>query len=156
MAATSRRRSPRTTSSRREAHSARTPARLRDIVTERAVTCTSERGDLTLVTPALLVRRACVCVLFSRTYDISIVYDKYYRTPRVYLFGYDEHRQPLTTDQIMQDISADHANKVSNGKTWDVADWMCAVTAGWLWQTAECALPPCVAGCPSFLPPLRP
>lgn len=44
---------------------------------------------------------------------MSIVYDKYYRTPRVYLFGYDEHRQPLTPEQIMQDISADHANKVS-------------------------------------------
>lgn len=44
------------------------------------------------------------------------MYDKYYRTPRVYLFGYDEHRQPLTTDQIMEDISADHANKVKGGK----------------------------------------
>ena len=59
----------------------------------------------------LFVRHA-VHASSSRTYDISIVYDKYYRTPRVYLFGYDEHRQPLTTDQIMEDISADHANKV--------------------------------------------
>ena len=76
-----------------------------------------------------------------RTYDLSITYDKYYRTPRVWLFGYDEvsscsallyhslacrtdrsalrllccqHRQPLTPAQIMQDISADHANKVSS------------------------------------------
>jgi ubiquitin-like-conjugating enzyme ATG3 len=47
----------------------------------------------------------------TRTYDLSIVYDKWYRTPRVYLFGYDEHRQPLTPNQIMEDISADHANK---------------------------------------------
>jgi len=47
----------------------------------------------------------------TRTYDLSIVYDKWYRTPRVYLFGYDEHRQPLTPKQIMEDISADHANK---------------------------------------------
>ena len=51
-------------------------------------------------------------IVKTRTYDISIVYDKYYRTPRVYLFGYDEHRQPLTPEQIMEDISADHANKV--------------------------------------------
>ena len=50
-------------------------------------------------------------IVKTRTYDISITYDKYYRTPRVYLFGYDEHRQPLTPDQIMEDISADHANK---------------------------------------------
>ncbi len=37
---------------------------------------------------------------------------RYYRTPRVWLFGYDERRQPLTPAQIMEDISADHANKV--------------------------------------------
>jgi len=47
----------------------------------------------------------------TRTYDISIAYDKYYRTPRVYLFGYDEHRRPLNADQIMEDISGDHAGK---------------------------------------------
>jgi len=47
----------------------------------------------------------------TRTYDLSITYDKYYQTPRVFLFGYDEHRQPLTSDQIMEDISADHVNK---------------------------------------------
>mmetsp|Transcript_12293 Transcript_12293/g.18326 ORF Transcript_12293/g.18326 Transcript_12293/m.18326 type:complete len:386 (+) Transcript_12293:114-1271(+) len=47
----------------------------------------------------------------TRTYDISITYDKYYRTPRIFLFGYDRDRQPLTPKQIMEDISADHANK---------------------------------------------
>jgi len=50
-------------------------------------------------------------IVKTRTYDLSITYDKYYRTPRVWLFGYDEHRQPLTPAQIMEDISADHANK---------------------------------------------
>lgn len=29
-------------------------------------------------------------VIRSRSYDIHITYDKYYRTPRVWLFGYDE------------------------------------------------------------------
>mmetsp|Transcript_9432 Transcript_9432/g.18337 ORF Transcript_9432/g.18337 Transcript_9432/m.18337 type:complete len:369 (-) Transcript_9432:284-1390(-) len=47
----------------------------------------------------------------TRTYDISITYDKYYRTPRIFLFGYDKTRQPLSTKQIMEDISADHAHK---------------------------------------------
>jgi len=51
--------------------------------------------------------------LRTRSYDISLVYDKYYRTPRVYLFGFDERRQPLTPEKIMQDISADHANKTA-------------------------------------------
>jgi len=50
-------------------------------------------------------------IVKTRTYDLSITYDKYYQTPRVFLFGYDEHRQPLTTDRVMEDISVDHVNK---------------------------------------------
>lgn len=46
-----------------------------------------------------------------RTYDLSITYDKYYQTPRVFLFGYDEQRNPLSSAQIFQDISQDHAKK---------------------------------------------
>lgn len=29
-------------------------------------------------------------ILKTRTYDLTISYDKYYQTPRVWLFGYDE------------------------------------------------------------------
>ena len=29
-------------------------------------------------------------VLQTRTYDLNITYDKYYQTPRLWLFGYDE------------------------------------------------------------------
>ncbi|KAJ1568511.1 E2-like enzyme [Nowakowskiella sp. JEL0078] len=50
-------------------------------------------------------------ILRTRTYDLSITYDKYYQTPRVWLFGYDEGRRPLTSKQIFQDISQDHAKK---------------------------------------------
>ncbi|KAJ3294497.1 E2-like enzyme [Borealophlyctis nickersoniae] len=50
-------------------------------------------------------------ILKTRTYDMSITYDKYYQTPRVWLFGYDEHRRPLTSIQIFEDISQDHAKK---------------------------------------------
>jgi len=50
-------------------------------------------------------------ILQVRTYDVMITYDKYYRTPRVWLIGYDENQTPLTPSQIFQDISADHANK---------------------------------------------
>jgi ubiquitin-like-conjugating enzyme ATG3 len=42
---------------------------------------------------------------------MSITYDKYYQTPRVWLFGYDESRRPLTSKQIFEDISQDHAKK---------------------------------------------
>ncbi|KAJ2682629.1 E2-like enzyme, partial [Coemansia spiralis] len=50
-------------------------------------------------------------ILRTRTYDISITYDKYYQTPRVWLFGYDEQGKPLTARQIFEDISEDHAKK---------------------------------------------
>ncbi|KAJ3207183.1 E2-like enzyme [Dinochytrium kinnereticum] len=50
-------------------------------------------------------------ILKTRTYDMSITYDKYYQTPRVFLFGYDENRRPLTTTQVFEDISQDHAKK---------------------------------------------
>ena len=33
-------------------------------------------------------------ILKTRTYDISITYDKYYQTPKVWLFGYDEVHTP--------------------------------------------------------------
>eukprot|EP00501_MAST-03F_sp_TOSAG23-6_P000255 GSMAST32.ASY1.ANO1.261.1 assembled CDS len=50
-------------------------------------------------------------VLATRTYDISISYDKYYQVPRVWLFGYDENSQPLSQKQVFQDIMQDYANR---------------------------------------------
>eukprot|EP01083_Nonionella_stella_P051318 136214_1 len=50
-------------------------------------------------------------ILKTRTYDVSITYDKYYRVPRVWLRGYDENGNPLSSKQIFEDISADHAHK---------------------------------------------
>ncbi|CAH7667089.1 autophagocytosis associated protein [Phakopsora pachyrhizi] len=46
-----------------------------------------------------------------RTYDCLITYDKYYQTPRMWLMGYDEHKSPLTPNQIFSDISSDYAQK---------------------------------------------
>ncbi|KAF6995436.1 hypothetical protein CFC21_011939 [Triticum aestivum] len=50
-------------------------------------------------------------ILLTRTYDVSITYDKYYQTPRVWLTGYDEARMPLKPELVFQDISQDHAHK---------------------------------------------
>lgn len=47
----------------------------------------------------------------SRTYDLSITFDNYYSTPKLWLFGHAEDGSPLTTQQIFQDISEDHARK---------------------------------------------
>merc|ERR1719499_891017 len=52
-------------------------------------------------------------IVRTRTYDISILYDKYYQVPPVYLRGYDEYSNPLTSEQILEDISSDHAHKTA-------------------------------------------
>ncbi|CRG96601.1 autophagy-related protein 3, putative [Plasmodium gallinaceum] len=46
-----------------------------------------------------------------RTYDISITYDKYYQTPRIWLFGYDENGNPLKPEEIFEDVLADYSYK---------------------------------------------
>lgn len=43
-------------------------------------------------------------ILVTRTYDLNITYDKFYQTPRLWLFGYDEQRRPLTVEQMYEDL----------------------------------------------------
>ncbi|KAK9127963.1 hypothetical protein Syun_016760 [Stephania yunnanensis] len=50
-------------------------------------------------------------ILKTRTYDVSITYDKYYQTPRVWLTGYDESRMLLQPELVLEDVSQDHARK---------------------------------------------
>mmetsp|Transcript_9206 Transcript_9206/g.31813 ORF Transcript_9206/g.31813 Transcript_9206/m.31813 type:complete len:330 (+) Transcript_9206:961-1950(+) len=50
-------------------------------------------------------------ILRTRTYDISVTYDKYYQTPRFWLVGYDETRQLLKPELALEDVSAEHAEK---------------------------------------------
>lgn len=50
-------------------------------------------------------------ILHTRTYDVSITYDKYYQTPRVWLTGYDESRMLLRPELVLDDVSQDHARK---------------------------------------------
>ena len=47
----------------------------------------------------------------NRTYDLSITYDFYYRTPRLWLIGYSENGEVLTEKEIFEDIMADYAKK---------------------------------------------
>ncbi|KAK2964240.1 putative autophagocytosis associated protein [Blattamonas nauphoetae] len=47
-----------------------------------------------------------------RRYDATICFDIYYLSPRLFLYGYDEDgTTPLTTEQILQDLSEEHAAK---------------------------------------------
>ena len=50
-------------------------------------------------------------IVKSRSYTLSITYDKYYQTPRVFLQGYDDQNGPLTEKQIFEDVMQDYQNK---------------------------------------------
>jgi len=47
----------------------------------------------------------------NRTYDLSITYDFFYQTPRLWLIGYSETGQVLSESEIFEDIMADYAKK---------------------------------------------
>jgi len=50
-------------------------------------------------------------ILRTRTYDLSITYDKYYQTPRLWLFGYDEAGMPLKPDEVYEDVLSEYVAK---------------------------------------------
>lgn len=49
-------------------------------------------------------------VLKCRRYNISLTYDKYYATPRLWLQGYDENKKVLEKE-MFEDVMAEHAKK---------------------------------------------
>lgn len=50
-------------------------------------------------------------VVHTRTYDLHIVYNKYYQTPHIFLIGYNENRKLLSVDEMFEDVSQDNAKK---------------------------------------------
>lgn len=50
-------------------------------------------------------------IVKTRTYDLSITYDKYYQTPRLWLFGYDEGGVPLGPEQVYEDVLSEYVAK---------------------------------------------
>ncbi|KAF2400787.1 hypothetical protein EJ06DRAFT_406518 [Trichodelitschia bisporula] len=47
----------------------------------------------------------------SRTYNLYIMYSPYYRTPRLYLSGYNSRSEPLSPPSMMEDIVGDYKEK---------------------------------------------
>lgn len=69
----------------------------------------------------MALTRSCVLLLASmnsdkilnvRTYDVFITYDKYYQTPRMWLFGYDEVELKNGWEIISDERSGKMARKV--------------------------------------------
>jgi ubiquitin-like-conjugating enzyme ATG3 len=48
-----------------------------------------------------------------RLYEITIVYDNYYRTPRIFLRGYTPEGRPLGPGETMEDIMQDYIQKTA-------------------------------------------
>ena len=64
-------------------------------------------------TAVVCTTAATTNILKVRTYDLSITYDNYYRTPSVWMMGYEsaDSSQPLTGEQMMEDVMSDYANR---------------------------------------------
>ena len=43
-------------------------------------------------------------------YDITITYDNYYRTPRIWFHAYNFYNQMLNNNEILKDFSIEHTN----------------------------------------------
>ena len=46
-----------------------------------------------------------------RTYDLHILYDSYYKTPHLYLIGYDHNGMELTLEEMREDVDCDYINR---------------------------------------------
>lgn len=63
--------------------------------------------DLTIEQDEFSVNNFVSC----RRYDISITYDNYYRTPRVWLQGRNEFGTPMNHHEIYEDIMSEYKNR---------------------------------------------
>ena len=68
-------------------------------------------GDNVFASDKFVKKEVADTVHKNRTYDLSITYDFFYQTPRLWLLGYSEQGQPLSEKEIFEDIMADYAKK---------------------------------------------
>lgn len=47
----------------------------------------------------------------TRTYDVSVTYDFFYRVPRFWLYGYSENGAPLTDKEVKDDIMLEYVDR---------------------------------------------
>lgn len=47
----------------------------------------------------------------ARSYDLTITWDKYYQTPRLWLFGYGPSGTPLTEKEVCEDVLTEYISK---------------------------------------------
>eukprot|EP01084_Bolivina_argentea_P143964 252703_1 len=71
-----------------------------------------QSDDATLeVPPCAVAEEPIDGIIVTRTYDLSITYDKFYQTPRVWLQGYAEDGSLLKGPEMFEDIMDDYAHQ---------------------------------------------
>ena len=72
------------------------------------------------------------CVIISDTkltderfYDIHIIYDMYFNTPRIYLFGYNNNNDPLTYTRMLDDVQQEYVSNTLTLEKHPHIDLMC-------------------------------
>ena len=72
------------------------------------------------------------CVIISDTkltderfYDIHIIYDMYFNTPRIYLFGYNNNNDPLTYNRMLDDVQQEYISNTLTLEKHPHIDLMC-------------------------------
>lgn len=50
-------------------------------------------------------------VVTARRYDVTMTYDNYYRTPRIWMAGFDENGSVLSPEAIFEDVIQDYAKR---------------------------------------------
>jgi ubiquitin-like-conjugating enzyme ATG3 len=59
----------------------------------------------------IVVEEDSTNVIKTRTYDVTVTYDFYYRVPRMWLKGYNENGIPLSDSEIKEDIMNEYIEK---------------------------------------------
>jgi ubiquitin-like-conjugating enzyme ATG3 len=72
---------------------------------------TMEQDETTATTNSIKPTTKNSNIQRVRTYDISITYDKYYQTPKVWILGYTSGGTPLSTEQMFQDIMPEYVQR---------------------------------------------
>lgn len=78
---------------------------------EAADETTTESGEEAVADPGNGQSASRISVTATRSYDLSVTYDKYYQTPRLWLKGYNEQGLPLESSEIFEDILTDYVSK---------------------------------------------
>lgn len=71
-----------------------------------------DRGLLDTEKAEVSTKKEAYIIMPSRSYDLHVTYDNFYRTPRFWFIGRElKQGRPLSVEEMYEDVSGEHANK---------------------------------------------